>query len=402
MTHTLRIEGFLTAITPYHLAHANVPGQVDDNGAPRVLRGGTAKIPCTMTYKMPVRIAADEGSGRAYIPTIPSTSLRGRIRRAAADLFKKRFIASSQMLDRKSYHVLQVLSFGAQGINRAGIRPADMTRAANDLYAGVFGGGPALWPSTLVTPDALAITRETVELGLLPATAAATAVGAPAAYECTFAHPFVSRDDLLQFLDPMAPQVIENYAETFMAWQELVQENQAVRSQGRKDAAADAKARKAAKAAKSAEPSITAEVTDAGEATAKPAEKTEKAKKISIVGQAAVEAVIPGVSFGFEMTVRGSAAQCGMIVAALQDVFGSDKGLGGFVRNGYGRFAAHLSMKLDNEQSTLLIADGRGRSELTSPAATALRDAFESELSTYTAEQFKAAYLLMQSDEGKS
>lgn len=370
---TIRILGTMSAITPFHMAHANRKGQVDDNGEPRLLRGpGKAMIPCTMTYKTPILDA--ESAKRVEVVTLPGGSLRGRIRRECADAIKESWIKSGQHIDRDTYHVLQVLSAGDKPLDRSDVRPADTLRAREDLYAGVFGGGASMFSSTLVSFDMYAICRESIDSGVIHPGVSVPAV-VPSAIDLTFAHCYTKKDDLISFSDPLAERVINNYPEAFTVWQELISGNSDDRKEHREWVKRKAAAKKAGVEFSEPEPS--------------------NVGKLSIASQLAVEAVIPGTKFSFEVHVTGTDAQIGMVLEGIRSMLSSEKGLGGLVRNGYGRFAAKLDISDGTESGSFIESDGRGNVSLGNTVmAVRAVEAFNLALETYTPEQFNAAYMM--------
>lgn len=398
----IAISGLLRTVAPFHLAHANVPGEVDASGRPRRLLGGVlAKLPCTMTYKVPmvlpkdsVDVDGDNGYPFANIevPTIPSTSIRGRIRRHAANVIKEHFIANGMQMSRKAYSVLQVGAFAGNAVENSDLSPVQISAAREHLFAGVFGGGPAIFQSYLITPDAYACTAETCEMNVLPVLPASGS--AVRAFQLTFAQPFVRRDDLLEFLDPLASEVVADYQNAFSSWQKEVLESQ----QRRKASRLEGEAKKAAKrAAKSRDTAPTTAVSgpDAGSVPETEVNGTKaKNSKVMLRGQSAVEAVMPNAQFAFTTQVFGSDPQCGLVLAALIRMFEENR-FGGFVRNGFGRLAADLSISIDDGPAVPFVtSDGFGKVQVLDGARPYL-DALSLSLMDVTPQSFDDVYLLV-------
>lgn len=372
--NTLTITGTMTTLTPFHMAHNGVAGELDEDrgGLIRQVRSGTAKFPCTLTYKVPMPLLEGRKVGdseseihTAAVPCLPATALRGKLRRHAADIIKNHFVSSQQRMTRKAYYVLQCGAFAGNAIGRAA-SPAHIEAARTHLFAGLFGGGPALFRSSLRTNDSYVHCTESHALGLQPMIAQPPKLDA---YRTTFAHPFIRRDDMLDFFDPIAPRVIEDYEETFKAWQSIILSNSEERAGQRaskgKPAPADA-----------------------------PAVSASEAKKLAVKGRQAVEAVLPGLPFGFRLDVTGTDAQCGLVIQAIGNMF-EDNGFGGMVRNGYGRFQTELFVRVHGSDETRPLLNNKSASGVTFElAARPHLDALAQELRTLTATSFDQVYML--------
>lgn len=382
---TVSIQGRMQAVTPFHLAHANVKGKVDDNGRPvTVFASETPALPCTMTYRSPVVSSVGAKSGEASlearvvkVPVMPGTNLRGHIRAGASALVKKALIAKGQQIDRPTYHALSVGATAGNGILRAPLSAAEILRARSDLFVGVFGGGPALFRSHLRTFDAYVACDEIRAMALIPDEANIADVFLPAANNVTFAQPFVRRDPMIQWLDPLARDVIENFDRAFMDWQSVVEATQAAKAGQRN-------ARAAVRSAKKADDAIDEE-TKAVAAT--------KTSKVMLVGHQAIEAVMPGAIFGFRVEVTGTDAQIGLVLHAIRDMF-TENGFGGFIRNGFGLMAPNLVLiDQDSQRTPFLSGNGIAAPTVSEGVQPYLLATIEA-LNAYTAQDLAQAYLI--------
>ena len=375
----LTVFGTLTTLGPFHLAHAGMSAEIDQNGRVRKLSAGTAKLPCTPTYKVPFPLSGDlaigfDGTVRAVaeVPCLPGTSIRGKLRRVIAKRVKRHFVATGQLLSREAYHCIQCGAFSGDGIKANLTTSAEVIAAKEHLFTGIFGGGPRLFRSNLRTHDSYLYCAETEATNVQPVVPETPAL--IRAYQATFAHPFIRRDDLLDFLDPIAPDVIENYAEAFESWQNTV-----LVTQERK--ALDRNAALEARAAKKRGEIV--EKPDAGASS-------EKQKKVMLKGQSALEAVMPGVNFGFRIDIRGDDAQCGLVLAGIVDMI-KEENFGGKCASGYGRMGAHL--RVMNEQGEEFpFLDYDGRTLLVGTQIKAYSEALEGGLAQLTSASFEAIY----------
>lgn len=389
------IQGTLKAVAPIHVAHAHVKGEIDDMGRPRRTSGSNQ---CTMTYKVPMPLPAElvgsNGNSRmiADVPTLPGTSLRRKIRNAAAALIKQHFIDKKVTLSARAYRVLQCGAYAGNAIDTTALRPDDIQRANDHLFAGIFGGGPSIFQSKLVTPDCYAHCEETHILGVQPEDL--PGIRLLQAYMLTYAHPFIRKDDFLDLLDPLAPSVIENYAEEFAQWQAAVLENKSARDDVRKRKIEQKQA--AAKAREDKAAGI------ASEASSAPASNpTADPKKIMLKSQSAVEAVMPGVMFGYSASAYGSDAQCGLVLRGIAGMFELNE-FGGMIRNGYGRVAAQLTLSVnDGPRVPFLTSTGLyGAAPQVEPAAQPFFEALQVELDKLTPASFDEVYRLSAANDG--
>ena len=145
MANKRYIEGLLTLETPLHI------GSFEDK-----LKNAT-RTAALMTAV---------GSSLVKVPVIPSSTFRGGLRRAAANILIRH-------LKKVSIDQFQLLTTGS-GPNA---RLADQTsenvalrvKAKNDLYMGIFGGGPSLFSSGYFARHAYPNEEKLVESGIVPA-----------------------------------------------------------------------------------------------------------------------------------------------------------------------------------------------------------------------------------------
>ncbi|HVT36007.1 MAG TPA: hypothetical protein VHE37_10495 [Nevskiaceae bacterium] len=393
----LLIEGVFTLKTPLHVAHAGMEGSVE-SGQIRRYRQGAVPLPLVPTQQIPVfselagQDAATGGRGvrLPLVPIYPGSALRGRIHAAAGNDLIHDLLRRSLQLTREEYHVLRVNTFSGAG---ARVEPtvSGVSAAQNDLYAAVFGGGPMMLRSLLVTNDLFPIISDTVSSGLI-ADKFVRQIDRDLQVRgenITFYQPSVRRDALLEFSDPLAPMIVKEYEPALLEWQTLCSESNAARKAERESAQQKRAAKKAGMKVASEAPAL-----DPVAPAAAAGGEAAKAKKVSLKNQQAIEAVAPGVRFYVRVGLREGARSehVGMITAALGAVIEAND-LGGYSRNGYGRFSAALDVTVNDatfENAITFNGNGLKIGQELKPHLEAYRTVLQS----YTPEQFARAYSL--------
>lgn len=125
-----------------------------------------------VTTSMAHQVSAD-GKGKAMktlisgidapVPFISANSIRGLIRRAAADVLLESLIDRGLTISRGAYLSLVRGAHSRTGINASKLTFAEAKAAATHIFAGVFGGGSFMFPSNMdIERDAFPITMETL------------------------------------------------------------------------------------------------------------------------------------------------------------------------------------------------------------------------------------------------
>ncbi len=239
-------------------------------------------------------------------PVFPANGIRGRMRRCGADIIKDKLKERGEKLSLEAYEVLQC---GApNGYPDSAIAKISEYRAALEHpYFGVFGGGPRMIRSNLRTDTMYPISKITCDLGMIPQPFRQFATQEK---YLTQVFSFSRNDDVLQMTDPMMFDVLEDPEKTIAEWHEVI---------GRV-VEAEAKAE---------------EAKEEGE---KAAPKTKPVNYKQIRTWAGHEIVSPGTVFFFRAScLNPGEAQRGMFLKALEG-FMNLQNLGGWVRNGYGRY----------------------------------------------------------------
>jgi hypothetical protein len=157
---------------------------------------------------------------RVDIPVIHATTLRGALRRAAADVVKDALIARGETLSLPAYQALQSGAPNATGNAREGVDVALTYEAGAHPFVGIFGGGAHLFRSHLVVTTAVPpLDHPVVQAMLPPGTGLVplrTKQGDGREYpmaprDLVKRQWFVRRDDALALDDPRATALLEDF-----------------------------------------------------------------------------------------------------------------------------------------------------------------------------------------------
>lgn len=305
----MQIVGTITLTTH---AHQTTPDGKDGN------RNETTKT----------HIFCQDGT-RRRIPFITANSVRGLLRRAAADRVMD---ALGQPVTRQMFHVL---TRGAA--DRAGIGEtptvAAMTAGNRHVFAGLFGGGPYMlhsrygigpllplvaWCEHLLHPalKPQSIPLEQLRYKRIDEEGNESYADAPLTTDIIL----TGKDDLMM---GKGENRIANYQESLAAWLEQVQ--------GGRVAKADLKSAK-----KAAKEGVGAKVTQDAEAAGKSSD---------LNAFTFVEAMLPGTPLQFWLRLKPTStrAQIGLALIAVRD-WANANVLGGASARGFGRFNAQLAL----------------------------------------------------------
>lgn len=145
MTNKRYVEGLLTLETPLHI------GSFEEK-----------QKTATRTATLMTALAGSLQN----VPVIPSSTFRGGLRRAAASLLIKK-------LGKVNINQFQLLTTGSGPNARLADQSSDdvplRIKAKNDLYMGIFGGGPSLFSSGYAARHAYPNDEQLVYSGIVPA-----------------------------------------------------------------------------------------------------------------------------------------------------------------------------------------------------------------------------------------
>lgn len=295
------------------------------------------------TMTMPV---VDAGSEQMRtVPFITANSVRAKIRRLAAERVFRVFEDRKETMSRDTALVLTRGAVGRADINAHGGADA-IVRAAKNVFAGLFGGGPGMVHGRLAVAPLLPLIQWTKALlppllqpKVLPESAYVQEREMPdgstkTAVTLLAKMMWTARDPLL---DGMGAGVITDYAHTIADWVAQMD-------------AESAEHKAAAVKKKAPKKDVAASTDEEGGATDAPAEDEALGAKSALKNFGEMWVIPPGMPMQWHMTTSQSAteAQDGLALLALMD-FCRRNSVGGNWARGMGRF---------NAQGLMLVADG--------------------------------------------
>lgn len=310
-----------------------------------------------------VHQASTEGKGKmmktfipgikAPVPFISANSIRGLIRRAAAEVLIESLIDRGQTISRGAYLSLVRGAHARTGINTGSLTFAQAQAAAEHVFAGVFGGGSFMFPSRMdIERDALPITIETNPL--LPRDVHHLCIEEEAGLLMTRTM-MAPRDDFAKLPD-LARRVVKNVDAEY--------------ANHMQNKLAQSSASKAAK--------------DANE------DKVSKDDLDNFMGE--IECIKPGVPLYFGLVGRGlTDEQVGLVLLGVQR-WANRNVLGGGSARGRGRFKPDLTCTVDDEQIPLFEAIGDVPNLKLNPALDGLVSAALAAIAEQTPESIDEVY----------
>lgn len=289
----MRIHGIVPLASPLHIADGNRQGYDPETGRE------ASNITATQ------RAAVMTPDGRKYIPCMDPGPLRGRIRRKASDRIIDAFLARGAQM---SLGLFTAIRHGATSgeITRSSIDPRELLNVRKNPFFGLFGGGPRMIASLLITEPTYTACAEYYTSGL------ADVDEVPESAHSGYSYLEIERSypawDIMRRPDNRFGAVIANFDESM---DEMLL-----------DGAAKRQAKRAKKDEKKGD---------------KPEEKPADAMRTSNI--IAHEAVIAGTPMAFSIrTHRDTPPEAkGQLLVALADAL-NEGSFGGVVRNGYGNY----------------------------------------------------------------
>lgn len=311
-------------------------------------------FPCTRTATIPFATTAldneesEENAKRAnYFPIIPVNTLRGILRRNAADMIIN---ALAERQEVGNLHLYHILTCGAHSSQPAKVNSLDIMRSsATHPYLGVFGGGPQMSPSFFSIGNGMPITNLLIEEGVVPEFLADHALNLEP-YQLTKVTHIRRVDDLMEYKSSQVSKFIENYEESVNEWFDMIGVNKDDRS------------------------------------------KSEAAKKLDLQNITCQEFVIPGSVFHSRISFdpRGPAdAGLGLLLHAIKEL--PNKPIGLKVANGFGQFALEAFIEINGRPVSVL--DGSEFNMAVEPICDAL-DACAEFLDTVSVDSLNALFTL--------
>jgi CRISPR type IV-associated protein Csf2 len=313
------IEGVLRTVTPLHISTAGGNARYDmdtgyvvhgDKGFPLTT---TAKSKMILSGSVKSKNADDSETDVSRIveyPSIPATTIRGMLRRGAASVIEDHFAFEKN--EKISYQAYMGMRCGAVSGKPDGTSASveEILNAKNHVIYGIFGGGPRMLRGNLRAQDALPITLELIEEGLISQRFYDYAVKGLTSRQMYSYNQVVRKDDFIgsTAASSRASDVVEDFNDLFA--QKRKEELQRKVDKANKDSGEEAKAERGVQALSFRED------------------------------------VIQGLPFLFRLTLDGTEAQVGLLLNALERSL--NNGIGG--RDAIGRGQLAGSIKLIDEE----------------------------------------------------
>lgn len=290
------IEAVIQLKTPLHISTGQ-KWALDDNWRPTTKDGR----PLTRTQRQPMfagnPFGEDDAAGRpTWVPVMNANTGRGGLRRAMDDIIFESLIKSRTQISREETHVLLTLAHSGKPSKDTVVDYDRSIKARDHIFAGIWGGGPEVLRSAIVTPWRYPITEETLEVGVVPGHLEDYARGR--AWELTFYDDLYRGDDIVDFRDRRFEVVVNNYDSDIRDLQASIMEERAKKKSGGTD------------------------------------------KKEGLQNMFAYEFVAPGVHFHLRIELGHylNNAQVGATLLAFERSLGPNQYFGGLDRYGAGRF----------------------------------------------------------------
>jgi CRISPR type IV-associated protein Csf2 len=341
MTISNRITGVIRLTTPLHCASSDKPTSKPGEA-------NTHTPTCTRRIVTP--------HGHEEIPYFPGNDFRGRLRRKAATTVLDRIAAGKKV----KLDLYAGLVNGTIGVMQKGevLTVEEMLRASDNVYMGLFGGGPRVLKSRYRVSDLVPIIGTMIDIGTVPAIYrdVTDTLVMPMRYKAAGGDPepmsgrelietttVYQRDDVFSVARPdEMTRFVEDAQAQIAAYQEASSDN--------------ASQRKADKAK-----------AKAGEIKA-----DEVAGKKNLQNILSFDSIRAGTPMYFDLDFKDdvSDAHVGLMLLALRDLV-REQELGGWVRAGLGKFTAHLTLTRNGAQHQLFEEEWAGAnatlSEATAP-----------------------------------
>jgi CRISPR type IV-associated protein Csf2 len=339
------IEGILKLTSPLHVAGPGERYVMLDNLYIH-LRKPTGETPftgITPTTAYPVAFTQEDLLGESNehkaskadeekntrrsteVPVFPANDMRGRLRRLAAEVIFESLVTRNEKISLEVYHGMTCGAVTDQPVK--GLTFAAFGKSGVHPFLGLFGGGPRLVRSAVQFSPLWAITNTTLKAGIVPMRYEADRV----IDERHLLMPLFFRrvDDALEFSTGSASLVVKGYSDAIVDW--MLKEG--------------------------------SQKKDGEDETSRSA--------LRIRTFSAVQYVVPGTRFFFEAridTSRTGIASLGLLIHAIA-ALANKQSIGGWARNGFGRFETDLSLVLPDGSRLPVLSTQDGKY---SPNATGL------------------------------
>lgn len=330
--NTIRIQGHFLATSFWHVTE-----ETRDNET-KVMRAKIVAGAYTDDGRAP-----DAPPLIAEVPLVPSNSIRGRLHRASLAILTEALIARGEFITRDAYQMLSNGGMVGGGTNNI-LSVGELLSARKHVHFGLWGGGPRMLPSSVVTCDLLPVCAETLAGGRIPdsfkdfAPMIQVTIGegdnqtterqiAPA-WRLLSKRIFKRNDDMMSLNN----QAITRLGVLGDDAQQQIAAYQADQVGKRED-------RKSAK-----------ESTEGLDVRMLSDEMKASLKKTDITNFLTMEVVAPGTVWPVDLRMNSTCtpAQIALFARSVYH-FANEQRIGGFGRWGFGQFRAHLTITKEGE-----------------------------------------------------
>jgi CRISPR type IV-associated protein Csf2 len=311
--NTYVFDGVLRTVSHVHITDTDKSARWDAQN--NRIAYGKVGFPLTRTRSVKLMVGlksvknddGDEESESMFqdrFPVIPASTWRGMLRRGAARVIEDHVI--NELGAKLTYEAYQGLHCGAVSGKPDGVvgTTEEITSARKHVFYGIFGGGPRMLQGALKVSDSIPVIDYLISAGLLPDTFEDEALKGVKPKDLFEASPVIRKDDFYSqgAMDSHAPEVVADYEAKF-AEERQNDIERAIAKNGSDDAGADG------------------------------VERGVRAMSFR-------QDVAIGVPFRFRMTIKGTRAQVGMLIAAIDRRL--PDGIGGRSALGFGRVSGTI------------------------------------------------------------
>lgn len=308
-----RIHGFLKLTTPLHIAS---PLKMRFDHVTGRKTYGDKGIACTPIQKMslPNLRKNDENEWQADVPFVAGNNLNGHLRRAAAAIIFESLLEKGQKVTMETY---SAMTCGAVTGNPDSelIKFEEYRQCRDNIFVGLFGGGPRLIRRNVRTHNCFPVNDETLDAGLHSGLIRHPNLDGVEDYKEHIRIP--RRIQLVETLTFVRNDELSRLSDIYM--QSKVIDNYEIKMQTRQAVILDERKSK-----------------DAG----------EESSRTSTRSFSAMEYLIGGISLPLNFELEVTEAQLGLFLLAL-DKFAAEDRLGGCTRNGFGQFLLQKVVLVD-------------------------------------------------------
>jgi|GEM_PF-2606487 len=273
---------------------------------------GEAKGKCMKTS-----VIGREGLVR-NVPYVTANSVRGLIRRAAGDVIFDTLKSKNEKINRNLYLSIVRGSYARSGVNASGATYPQLIKAADHVFAGLFGGGAYMYRSTM-----------RMDADLIP---------------------------MVSELEPVFPRDVLHLIKDVPVWQLIESTMMAPRDDFARLPSIAREIVEDVEKAYTDHMMTKVEQREAKNVAKNAGEEAVKDDLDNFMGD--IECIVPGTPLYFSLSAQGvTEAQAGLLLKAVQ-AWANRNALGGGSARGRGAFKPALALTIDGDLITEHLLDG--------------------------------------------